>query len=880
MWNFSPRQSDDEDSRAEMDAHLDLLTERYVRQGMTPDKARLAARRQFGNLTWHREEVHVMARRWGLDTLRQDFRTAVRQLRRAPGFTAVVVATLGLGIGTTTAVFSVFNTVLLRPLDLADADQLVMLMNVTPEGSNSGASPAKFGHWRRQTPVVTETSAFRSGSVTYTGGPPEQLRQLQVSEAFFTLFRAPVVLGRTFSSDEDRPQGPRVAVLSRSLWQRLYASDPSVTARTISLGGVSHTIVGVLGDFSFREFGVEPEVFVPFQLDPLSTDQGHYFRVAGRLPPGVTLEQAQVHLDGSSADFRSRIPQFPAEHTFGAARVRELLVRDVRPALFVFLGAVSFVLLIACANVASLLLARATNRTAEIAVRSAIGGTRGRILQQLLTESLLLSALGGGLGVVLGLAGVNAVLTVDTAGLPRLGDGALVAFDWRLAAFAVIVSVLTGVCFGLIPAIQGSRTDLAAAFREGAGRAGTGRHTVGRSVLVVAQVGLAVVLLIGAALLIRTAVALGNVDPGFDATNVLTMRTPLALPQYATAASAAQVVRTGVERVRTLADVEHAATSCCLPLQGGYGLPFVISGRPLEGPSHGDGGWISVSPGYFEVFRIPVRRGRAFSESDHGTGEPVVVINETMARQYWPDDDPLNARILIGRDIMEEFDAEPLRRVVGVVGDSRDGGLNADPGPQMFVPSAQVPDAAHALSVGLAPLAWTVRLRSTPTPRQIAAIQETLASATGLPVTGVRPMEEIVSRSLSRQRFNMWLMSLFGAAALVLAAVGVYGLMAFSVSQRQQEIGIRRALGADASQVRRMVVFQGMRLVVIGVVAGLVASAGLARVLEAQLFAVSPHDAVVFITVPALLTAVALLAVWIPAGRASKVDPLTALRQG
>jgi predicted permease len=653
----------------------------------------------------------------------------------------------------------------------------------------------------------------------------------------------------------------------------------------MSLSGDPYVIVGVLGDFPFREFGPIPEVWTAFQLDPNSTDHGHFFQVAGRLKPGVTLEQAQAKLRASAAAFREKFKgALGPDAGFTVELAREVLVRNARTSLYVLAGAVSFVLLIACANVANLLLARATGRSREIAIRAAIGGSRGRIVRQLLTESMVLSTAGGVIGLALGLGGIRALLSVNTAGLPRVGEaGAFVSVDWRVALFAVGVSMLTGVLFGLIPALSGSRVDLTNALREGAGRSGTGRQAWVRSALVVTEVALALVLLIGSALLIRTAAALGRVDPGFDPENVLTMRMSLTGPQYEKSSGVAQLVRTGVDALKAVPGVELASATCCVPLQGGYGLPFQISGRPLEGrPFHGGGGWMTVSPGYFEVFRIPVKRGRLFTERDDMSAPGAVIINDAMARQFWPQSDPLADRLAIGRGIMREFAAEPERQIVGIVGDTRDGGLNANPQPMMFVPQSQVPDLANALNVRLTPMAWVVRTRTEPLALS-SAIQDALKQATGLPVANVRSMAEVVSLSTSRQRFNMWLMTIFGASALLLAAIGIYGLMAYTVAQRTQEMGIRLALGAEMSTVRNMVVRQGAILAVIGTVIGVGAAYGLTKylgtALTSLLFEVQVLDPAVFAGAPLALFLVALVAVWIPARRASKVDPLTALRQ-
>ena len=816
-----------------------------------------------------------------IETIFKDLKHSFRMFAQTPAFTLAAVAALTLGIGVNTAIFSVVNAVMLTPLNFPDPDRVVMLMNVSPQGSGPAASPAKFMHWRAQSDVLQDVSAFTAGVMNYTGGEfPEQLQSGRVSADFFKLIGARVAAGRTFSADEDLPNAPKVVVLSKTLWQSRFAGDPNVSGRSIALNGEPYTIVGVLDDFDFTEFGASPQVWTPWQFDPNTRETGHYFRVAGRLKPGVTVEQANARLGASAATFREKFPTFGQNASFGVARFTEVLVRGVRTSLFVLAGAVSLVLLIACANVANLLLARATGRRREIAIRAAVGGSRGRIVRQLLTESILLSLAGGVFGLLFGWVGIRALLSVNTAGLPRVGeDGSLVSMDWRVVAFTLGLSLLTGIVFGLIPALQSSKADLTTTLKESSGRSGSGfRQNKVRSILVIVEVALALVLLIGSALLIRTALALSRVDPGFDVRNVVTMRTSMTGPQFAKAEAVETVIRNGVERVRAIPGVVHASATCCVPLQGGYGLPFNVVGRPPgDGPFHGGAGWYTVSSGYFEVFNIPVKRGRTFEDRDDGRGAPVVIINEAMARQFWPQGNPLDDRIVIGRGGMKEFATEPERQIIGIVGDTRDGGLNSDPQPLMFIPQAQVPDAANALNVALSPMVWVVRTAGQP--QSLAqAIRDQIRQSTGLPVTDVETMQNIAWSSTSQERFNMWLMSVFGCSAFLLAAIGIYGLMAYSVEQRTQEIGIRLALGAQSSQVKYMVIRQGMLLAIIGVVIGVSAALGLGRFISTLLFGVTATDPLVFVGVPVLLTVVALAAVWLPARRASAVDPIIALR--
>jgi putative ABC transport system permease protein len=814
----------------------------------------------------------------------RDIKHALRMFVQSPAFALAAVAALTLGIAVNTAIFSVVNAVLLRPLPFPQADRIVFFMSTGPNGPGfPGASPAKFAHFQQQTEVTELASAFNSFLVNYTDGSfPEQLRGGRVSADFFRLLGAQTMMGRTFSAEEDRPRGDRVAVLGKAFWQDRLQSDPQIIGQAISLGGVPHTVIGVLNDFEFSDVFPQPvQVWVPFQLDPNTSDQGHYFQSAGRLKEGVTLEQAQARLKASAAAFEARFKgALGPQGGFSVEPLGEVLVRNVRQSLFVLAGAVGFVLLIACANVANLLLVRATGRKREIAIRAALGGSRGRIISQVMTESLVLSVIGGALGLLFGVLAIRAMLAINTAGLPRIGqDGVLVGIDWRVLGFTTVLSLATGLIFGLIPAIQSSKTDLTTTLKETGGRSGTGfRQNKTRSILVVTEVALALTLLVGSALLIRSAIALGRVEPGFDANNVLTMRMSITGPQYTSSQSVDLMIRNASERLRAVPGVLNAAATCCVPLQGGYGLPFIIAGRPLtDGPFHGGGGWINITPGYFDVFKIPIKQGRDFTERDDSVGPPVVIINEAFANQFFKDQDPLAQRLIIGRGVMREFASEGERQIIGVVGDTRDGGLQQRPQPAMYIPQAQVPDAANALNLGMSPVGWVIRTQGDPYAMS-DAIQESLRQSTGLPVSQVRSMAEVVVRSTSRQRFNMWLMTMFGASALLLAAIGIYGLMAYSVEQRTQEIGIRLSLGADGGAVRRMVIVQGMRLAIVGVVLGLAASWGLAQFMRSFLFEVEARDPLVFIGVPVLLTVVAFFAVFLPALRASKVNPLVALR--
>jgi putative ABC transport system permease protein len=811
-----------------------------------------------------------------------DLRYALRMLIANPAFSLTAIAALALGIGANTAIFTVVDNVLLKPLTYPEPDRMVQFMYTFPDGNSLGASPVNFNAWRAQTSVFQDVAAYDFGGPGFnlTGAVPEQVHGIHVSEAYFRLFGAPVILGRTFTPEEDSPNSGHVVVISYGFWQRKFGGNDHIVGTTLSLSNEPYTIVGVLG----KSFVTDPasDLWVPFQIDPNSTNLGHYFLVAGRLKPGVTVAQANAQLKLAADQYRHLHPDdLGPKDSFGVQPLRDSIVAGARTSLFILLGAVAFVLLIACANVANLLLVRATGRKREFAIRAAMGAGRLRIIRQLLTESIVLSLVGGVLGLALGFVGVRALLALSPHDLPRIGEhGAGIGVDWRVLAFTLGISVLTGVLFGLFPAIGVSRTDLNSTLKESSNRSGTGlRHNKARSLLVISEVSLALVLLIGAALLIRTFLALRAVNPGFDPRNVLTLRMSLTGDQYLKTVGMAQLSHDGRERLNAIPGIEASAFTCCLPLEGGYGLPFNIIGRPPDPKSqwNGGAGWMSASPGYFSVFHIPILRGRDFTEQDTGSAPLVVLVNETFAKKYWPKGDPVGQRLLIGKGVGPQF-AEGPRQIIGVVGDIRDGGLNNEPRPLMIVPVDQVTDGMTALNAGISPMVWIVHTHGDPH-QYISTVTEQLRQASGgFPVARVRPMSEVVSESTASQDFNMLLLSIFGAAALILAAIGIYGLMAYSVQQRTQEMGIRMALGADRGRIRSLVVWHGMRLALIGVVIGIGAAFGLTRFIASFLYGVKTWDPLAFSTVPVVLSLVALFAVWLPATRASRLDPQQALR--
>jgi predicted permease len=820
-----------------------------------------------------------------METLRKDITHAWRMFIENKLFTATALAALTLGIGVNIAIFSVVNAVLLKPVPFPDPDTLVQVVNANNGVAGGPASsPAKYMHWRAQTDVLEHVAAGRNQALNYGQGELlESIGAAQVTAEYFNVLRPPLVMGRWFTAEEDLPNSGYTVVLSHNFWTQRLNSDPDVLGKSITLSGNPYTVVGVVGrEFDVRDLGPPPEIWVPFQLDPNTVDQGHFFQNVARLKPGVTLEQAQAQLLASAAAYRERytVAAMPETAGFSAITLQESLVRQARPTLLVALGAVAFVLLIACANVANLLLIRATGRRKELAVRTALGAGRWRIMRQLLTESLMLSLAGGALGLLAGYAGMRWLLTVNTAGLPRLGQGgSLLGMDWRIVVFTLLLSIVTGIVFGLIPALVASRTDLNAVIKDSSSRSGSGfRQNKTRSVLVLVEVSLAVVLLVGAALLIRTSLALGGVDPGYTTDNVLVMRTSLTGQRFQSAAVVDETARLALERIRALPGVAAASMTCCIPLQGGLGLPFNIVGRTNEGPFTGGAGVHFAVAGYFDTFEIKVVRGRAFNESDTASSPPVIIINEALAKQFWKDGaDPLADQMLVAGGAMREFTGEPVRQIIGIVADVRAGNIAQDPGPTMFVPIAQMPNTANAQIQGMTPMGWVIRT-SAETGTVSKQIQDIVRETTGAPVTSVQNMEDIVSLNTSRQRLNMLLMTIFGGSALVLAAIGIYGLMAYSVQHRTQEIGIRLALGAQADRVRWSIVGQGMTLVGIGIVVGIVAAFFLATFLAAVLYGVQARDVIVFVGVPTVLAATAFAAVWIAARQASRIHPLEALR--
>jgi putative ABC transport system permease protein len=821
-----------------------------------------------------------------MENLIADLRQALRVFWKSPGFTAIAIAALALGIGANTAIFSVINVVLLKPLPYAEPGRLMQLGRLFPNGVGNSASIPKFNTWKKNDvfEAITAYDFAGPGMNIGAGDRPEQVKGIHVSAEYFRVFGAAPAIGRTFTAQEDLPGGPKVAVLSYTLWKDRFAADPGLMGRSIDIGGEPTTVVGIMP----AAFQSDPpaDIFIPLQADPNSVNQGHYLLVAGRLKPGVTLPAAKAQMKIVGERFRQANPEWMDKNeSVSVVPLQEAEVGNVRPALLILLGAVGFVLLIACANVANLQLARASTRQREMAIRTAVGASRTRIVRQLLTESVVLALAGGVCGFILGAWGVRVLLAIAPGNIPRITDTAhtatlVSALDWRVLCFTLGISFATGILFGLFPAVHVSRLDVNTSLKDTSGRAGTGRHqNRARGVLVVSEIALALVLLVCAALMIRTFVGLRAVNPGFDPHNVLTLQTSLSGGRYATTAQVDSLIRQMAPRLESLPGVQFAASAIMLPIEGGVDLPFNIEGKPpgKGNKYNGDEQWRSVSAHYFSAFKIPLVRGRAFTDHDIGQSAQVVIINQTMAKKYWPKQDPIGSRMTIGKGLGPDF-AEPAREIVGIVGDVRENGLaDANQG-VMYVPDGQVSNGLTQLTNKVLPLSWIVRTSMEPKTLTAAIQHEFLAFDGQLPVSKIRTMEQVIAESTARQDFNMLLLTIFAATALLLAAIGIYGLMAYSVEQRTQEIGIRIALGAGSQDMLRLVIVQGLRLAGIGVAIGLAAAFGLTRLLSSLLFGVKATDPMAFGVVVVMLAAVAGIATYIPARRATRIDPMIALR--
>ena len=813
-------------------------------------------------------------RRFGmLGDIRHDLRYGVRMLWKNKSFTAVAVVALALGIGANSAIFSVVNTVLLRPLPYKEPGRLVMVWeDDTKHGfPNDTPAAANYVDWRDQNQVFEGMAAAADQSFNLTGaGEPERFDGKRVSANFFSLLGVEPQLGRAFMPEEDVSGANRVVVLSHGLWQRRFGSDSGLIGKSITLNGDGYTVVGVMpADFQFLSQEVGMWVPIAFTPQQAANRGNHYLRVVARLKPGVTVEQAQSEMSTIAARLQQQYPEQNIDLGTTVVSLHEEVVGNIRPALLVLLGAVGFVLLVSCANVANLLLARAAVRQKEIALRTALGASRLRLIRQFLTESVLLAALGGVVGLLLSVWGVTLLKSFIPENISQVKA---IAVDARVLGFTILVTLLTGLVFGLAPAAQASKFNLNETLKEGGRDAAAARGSNRiRGLLIVSEVAISLVLLVGAGLLINSFMRLRSVDPGFRTDNLLTMSVVLPQQKYPDLARRTAFYTDMIRRVEALPGVRSAGVTNWIPLvKQGDSIGVTFEGQPVPVPGQGKLPIIAtriVSPHYFGSMGIPLLQGRVFEEGRDRVDSPcVVVVGETVARRYWPDESPLGKRLSPGRPTTPE----DWCQVVGVVKDVRQLDLAAEPKPQMYLTYAQADFFAPrhlVVSTEGDPLALAGTVRKT--------VWEVDRDQ---PVSNVNTMEGVLSESIARQRFSTLLLGVFAGVALVLAAVGIYGVMSYSMAQRTREIGIRMALGAQKRDVLKLAVGQGLRLVAIGVGVGLVGAFALTRVMSSLLFGISATDPATLITISLILVAVALLASYIPARRAAKLDPLIALR--
>lgn len=802
-----------------------------------------------------------------MGTVFQDVIYGFRMLLKNPGLTIAAILTLAIGIGANTVIFSGVNAILLRPLPYENPDQLVMIWERIPKinEQEGKVSYPDFLDWKRQSQLTQSMGIFSRWGFTLTGvAEPEHLKGAIVSADFFPVLKTKLALGRAFSAEEDQPGAGRNVVLSHNLWQRRFGSNPNVIGQQVTLNDNNYTVIGVLpSDFEFEPLK-DVTLWAPMGAvagKDIIENRGYRVnnQVIARLKDGVTPQQAQAEMTGIASRLEAQYPDTNAGVSAGVVNLHEQIVGDVRMVLLIIFGAVTSVLLIACVNIANLLLARSAVRKTEMAVRAALGASRGRIVKQLLTESVLLSLIGGTLGLLIALIGTQLLISISPESIPRLSEATI---DLRVLGFTFGISTLTGILFGLAPALQASNPDLNETLKSTTRGSTANRNRV-RSFLVVSEVALALTLLVVAGLLIRSFVRLQDVQPGFDAKNVLTMQMSLPQTRYPDEQKQAAFFQQLLPRIEALPNVAAAGVVNSLPLSGqGAGISFQIAGAPPAAPGEQlESQYRVASPNYFRAMNIPLLKGRLFTDRDDLSAPGVAIINQAMAKRFFPNEEPLGKRVGFGGG---PFWCE----IVGIVGDVRHYKLASEPQPEVYLTNAQDP--------------WrfmTLVVRTTNDGNIIGRVrEEILAIDKDQPVYNIRPMEEVLSESVAQPRFNLWMLGIFAGVALLLAIVGIYGVMSYLVVQRSQEIGVRLALGANQKQILKLVLGQGMILTVVGVVVGLIAAFAITRTMSSLLYGVTATDPITFVVVSLLMLGVAVVANLIPALKATKVNPLTALR--
>jgi putative ABC transport system permease protein len=862
--NTMHKQRIDRDLSEEVGSYVELLTEKNMKQGMNEEEARRAALVEVGGVEQVKEEVRSNRAGFAIETFLQDVRYGLRSLRKKPGFTLTAVIALALGIGANTAIFSVINGVLLRSLTYRDADNIVMVWerSFQMNRSQNSVSPANFLDWQKRSVSFQQIAATWDTRVNLTSaGEPEELLVQRVSADFFQVLGVPPQVGRWFVAEDDKQGANPVVILSHALWQGRFGANPAIIGQPITLSGRSLTVIGVMPS-GFHFLNTQIQAWIPLALDPTNDwrKQGRYLRSVARLKSGVTIKQAQAELDGIAKQLEREYSDYNKGWGVNLVPMHEQIVGDIRPVLLVLFAAVAFVLLIACANVANLLLSRAAARQKELALRAALGAGRMRLVRQMLTESVLLALMGGALGVFLAYWGLQLLVSLAPDNLPRLRE---ITIDPRVLGFTFAISLLTGLIFGLIPALQSSRPDLNDALKEGA-RGSSGGNRFVRNLFVVAEMALALVLLVGAGLMLRSFSQLNQVKTGFDTENVLTMRVQLPMAKYREPQQRAEFFKRAQERLAALPGVKSIGAISYLPLTGlASSTVFNLASQPELPPNESPGTEVRIiTPGYFSAMGIPLVKGRTFDERD-GAESRVLIINETMARKFFPGQDPIGQRLVVN------WEPKVADEIVGVVGDVKETALAEEANPAIYWPHPREPYQF---------MNFVLRAVIDPANLSAAATKEIHALDPDQPVADIRTLDQVVAKSIARPRFNTLLLAIFAGVALILASVGIYGVMNYSASQRTQEIGIRMALGAKPFDILRLVVGHGMKLTVAGIAIGVIASLALTRVMSNLLFGVTATDLPTFLGVSVLLTAVALLANYIPARRATRVNPVVALR--